>query len=136
MNPSAHTISTPLRPASTKGAKSRCIHSWKSRWPATDRAGFVKQVSFITGMYPIRMVACADGLHCVALSMFPMVRYTGHALLLPRNCESDVLSDDRINGAIVAPFGSFCCTGCKCFCLNRCQVVFGSSLVSPTTSLL
>ena len=42
----------------------------------------------------------------VALLMFPIDRYTGHAAWSPRNCDSFVLSDARMIGAIVAPRGS------------------------------
>lgn len=37
--------------------------------------------------------------------MLPIDMYTGHADLSPRNCDKQVLSDDRIIGAIVAPLG-------------------------------
>lgn len=44
--------------------------------------------------------------------MLPIDMYTGHADLSPRNWDKQVLSDDRIIGAIVAPFGkAFCSQG-------------------------
>jgi hypothetical protein len=52
-------------------------------------------------------VACAVGFRRTAFAMFPIVKYTGHALLSPRNWESWVLSDDKIRGAIVEPIGNF-----------------------------
>jgi hypothetical protein len=52
-------------------------------------------------------VACAVGFLRKAFEMFPIVKYTGQALLSPRNWESWVLSDDRIRGAMVEPIGNF-----------------------------
>ena len=54
------------------------------------------------GMYPIRTVAQAEGERCVDFSMFPIVKYTGHADLSPLKLDSCVLSDAMITGAIVA----------------------------------
>lgn len=39
--------------------------------------------------------------------MFPMVKYTGHVLLSPPNCDNWVLSDEMINDAMVDPTGNF-----------------------------
>ena len=55
----------------------------------------------------MRTVACAVGFLRTAFAMFPMVKYTGHALLSPRNWESWVLSDEIISGAMVDPIGKF-----------------------------
>lgn len=54
------------------------------------------------------MVACEDASRLVALAILPMVRYTGQALLSPRNWDSWVLSDDKIIGQMVVPDGSIC----------------------------
>jgi hypothetical protein len=51
-------------------------------------------------------VACAVGFLRTAFAMFPIVKYTGQALLSPRNWDSWVLSDDRIRGATVDPIGN------------------------------
>jgi hypothetical protein len=52
-------------------------------------------------------VACAVGFLRMAFAMFPIVKYTGQALLSPRNWESWVLSDEIIRGAMVDPIGNF-----------------------------
>ena len=52
-------------------------------------------------------VACAVVFLRMAFAMFPIVKYTGHALLSPRNWDSCVLSDDSMRGAIVDPTGNF-----------------------------
>jgi len=57
----------------------------------------------------MRTVACADAWCLFALAMFPMDMYTGHADLSPRNCNKDILSEDRMIGAIVAPSGKAFC---------------------------
>ena len=67
----------------------------------------VKLSSFATGRYPISTVAWAVGFRRMAFAIFPIVKYTGQALLSPRNWDSWVLSDDRIMGAIVDPIGNF-----------------------------
>jgi hypothetical protein len=53
-------------------------------------------------MYPIRTVARAEGERRVDFSMFPIVKYTGHADLSPLKLDSCVLSDAMIMGVIVA----------------------------------
>ena len=52
-------------------------------------------------MYPIRTVAQAEGERHVDFSMFPIVKYTGHADLSPLKLDSCVLSDAMITGAMV-----------------------------------
>ena len=51
------------------------------------------------------MVLHVDILCHVAFAMLPRVAYTGHAALSPLNCESCVLSDAKIIGAMVAKEG-------------------------------
>lgn len=51
----------------------------------------------------MRTVARAEGERCVDFSMFPIVKYTGHADLSPLKLDSWVLSDATITGEIVAP---------------------------------
>ena len=53
-------------------------------------------------MYPISTVARAEGERRVDFSIFPIVKYTGHADLSPLKLDSCVLSDARIMGAMVA----------------------------------
>ena len=53
-------------------------------------------------MYLIRTVAQAEGERRVDFSMFPIVRYMGHADLSPLKLDSCVLSDAMIMGAMVA----------------------------------
>lgn len=73
---------------------------------SSERRFLEKQSSLATGRYPRSTVACAEGRRCIPLSIFPMVRYTGDADLLPLMRESVVLSDASMIGAIVAPCGS------------------------------
>lgn len=62
-------------------------------------------------MYPINIVARAEGFRRTDESMFPIDIYTGHAILSPLKRDSWVLSDKRMTGATVAPLGkSFCCS--------------------------
>lgn len=53
----------------------------------------------------MRTVAQAVGDCRVNLSIFPMVRYTGHADLLLLKFNRWVLSDAMMTGAMVAPAG-------------------------------
>ncbi len=56
----------------------------------------VKHLSFMTGKYPTSIVAIADG-HCqMCLSIFLIVRYTGHACLSPLKAMRLVLSLARM----------------------------------------
>ena len=55
----------------------------------------------------MRIVPCLEPFRRVSFSIFPNVRYTGHACLSPWKRVNLVLSDARIMGAIVAPGGSF-----------------------------
>lgn len=71
------------------------------------RSDFEKHSSFVTGKYPIRMDAPDDTRRRVRFGILPIVRYTGHAELLPLAVRC-VLSDARMTGVIVAPGG-------KCF---------------------
>ena len=72
--PSAHTMSTPCFPASMRGFRSDFMQLWKIWYPLYCRFSFEKHSSFVTRMYPIRTVACADGECRTDFSMFPMVR--------------------------------------------------------------
>ena len=102
MNPSAQIMSTPSFPAATRGFMSAFIQSWKICWSCIFHFPFKKHLSFVTGMYPIRTVAQAEGEHRTDFSMFPIIRYTGHANLSPLKVDSWVLSDVIMTGAIVA----------------------------------
>ena len=65
----------------------------------------VKHLSFMTGKYPTSIVAITDG-HCqMCLSIFPIVRYTGHACLSPLKAVRLVLLLARMMGDTVAPSG-------------------------------
>ncbi len=59
----------------------------------------------LTGKYPMSTVACSEGFRLMSWSMFPIVKYTGQADLSPLKRESCVLSDARMMGAMVTPFG-------------------------------
>jgi hypothetical protein len=65
----------------------------------------VKHLSFMTGKYPMSIVALADGRRWMCLSIFPIVRYTGHACLSPLKAMRLVLSLAWMMGDIVAPSG-------------------------------
>ncbi len=53
----------------------------------------------------MRTVAYEDASCQTSLDIFPIVKYTGQALLSPWSCESLVLSEERMIGTIVAPNG-------------------------------
>ena len=57
----------------------------------------------------MRTVPCSEPLRRVSFSIFPKVRYTGHACLSPWKRVNLVLSEDKMTEAIVAPRGSFSC---------------------------
>ena len=61
--------------------------------------------SFVTGMYPRRMFAQADGWHLTDFSIFLIIRYTGQACLSPLKVDNCILSEARMTGTIVAPAG-------------------------------
>ena len=95
-------MSMPSFPAAMRGFKSNFMQSWKICWPCVFHCPFKKHSSFVTGMYPIRTVAWAEGECQTDFLMFLIVRYTGHANLSPLKIDSWVLSDVRMTGAIVA----------------------------------
>src|SRR5258708_31729182 len=59
----------------------------------------------MTGKYPTSIVALADGCHWMCLSIFPIIRYTGHACLSPLKAVRLVLLLARMMGDTVAPSG-------------------------------
>ena len=61
----------------------------------------MKLSSFAIGRYAMSTVVCVVGFLHRAFAMFPIVKYTGQALLSPWNWESWVLSDDKIRGTMV-----------------------------------
>lgn len=48
-----------------------------------EHVDLVKHLSLATGIYPIRICECDEGLCLVSFLMLPIVRYAGHATLLP-----------------------------------------------------
>ena len=54
------------------------------------------------GIYLIRTVAHTEGECHIDFLIFPIVKYTGHAILSPLKFDRCILSDARITSAIVA----------------------------------
>jgi len=88
-----------------KGASRDFIQSWKICCPWVFHFNSEKHSSFVMGMYPIRTVAQAEGEQCVDFSMFPIIKYMGHADLSLLKLDSCVLSDAIITG-VKSPLGA------------------------------
>jgi len=69
-----------------------------------------KHSSFVMGCIQLGAVAQAEGEQCVDFSMFPIIKYMGHADLSLLKLDSCVLSDAIITGVkspLVPAFSSF-----------------------------
>lgn len=101
--PSPLIIVIPVSPTAEIGSKIACIQPWYRLAIAQHRpAWFARPFNLVVGMYPSRTWAWREGLQQIFFRMFPIVRYTGYAVLLPK-CVNCVLSEEMMSRTTVAP---------------------------------